>query len=95
MFFYQNGDWYSSSTNGTDKAVMDIGIANKQLNKRHVSATVPLISCMNVCTRHISTLLHLKKGYVLIVVTATPGIRFIMLKERTLFDVVLLHRINV
>lgn len=92
MFFYQNGDTYSSTMNGKDKAIMDIGITNKQLNKRHLSATVPLISCMNVCTKHISTLLHLKEGYVLSVGTATPGIRLKMVKERTFFVVVLLHR---
>lgn len=95
MFFYQNGDSYSSSMNGKDQAVMDIGITNKQLNKRHLSSSVPLISCMNVCTRHISTLLHLKEGHVLSVDTASPGIRIKMVKERTFFDVVLLHRANV
>lgn len=61
MFFYLNGDSYSPPMKGKDKAVMDIGIINKQLAKRYLSATVPLISCMNVCTRHLSGLLHLKK----------------------------------
>ena len=92
MFFYLNGDSYSSPMKAKDKAVMDVGVINKQSTKRYLSAAVPLISCMNVCTRHLSGLLHLKQGHILSVGTVTPGILFKMIKEKTLFDVFLLHR---
>ena len=75
--------------------VVDLGISNKQLNKRYVSTSIPLISGMNASTSFISTLLHLRKGFVLGINSVTSGICFNMVSEKTLFNVVLLHTDNV
>ena len=91
MFFYQNGNRYK--TVNKEKYVMDIGIVNRGLNKRLLAATISLTSCMNVCTKHVSRIIYLKKESILTVHTATPGVYFRMIKEKTHFGVFLLQQI--
>lgn len=91
MFFYQNGNRYK--TVNKENSVMDIGIVNRGLNKRLLATTISLSSCMHVCTNHVSGVIYLKNDSILTVHTATPGIYFRMIKEKTHFDVFLLKQI--
>ena len=91
MFFYENGNRYK--TVNKENSVMDIGVVNRRLNKKLLAATISLSSCMNVCTKHVSRIIYLKNDTILTVHTATPGIYFRMIKEKTHFSVFLLQQI--
>ena len=91
MFFFQNGNRYK--TVNKEKYVMDIGIVNRGLHERLLSSTISLTSCMNVCTKHASRIMYLKSDNILSVHTATPGIYFRMIKEKTHFGAFLLQQI--
>ena len=92
MFFYQNGNRYKKTVN-KETSVMHIGVVNRRMNKRLLAATISLTSCMNVCTKHVSRIIYLQNNSVLTVHTATPGIYFRMIKEKTHFGVFLLQQI--
>ena len=89
MFFYRNGNMYLTANR--NKSVMDFGVVNRRVNKRLIAATVSLTSCMVACTKHVSGIFRLEKGYILSVDTKTPGIYFKMVREKTLLEVYLLH----
>ena len=91
MFFYQNGNRYK--TVNKEKSVMHIGVVNRRMNKRLLAATISLTSCMNACTNHVSGIIYLKNESILTVHTATPGIYFRMIKEKTRFGAFLLYEI--
>ena len=72
---------------------MHIGVVNRRINKRLLSATISLSSCMNACTKHVSGIIYLTNESILTAHTATPGICFKMIKEKTRFGAFLLHEI--
>ena len=72
---------------------MDIAVVNKRSDKRILAATISLTSCINACTKHSSSISYPGNGYILTVNTATPGIYFRMIREKTQFSVFLLKQI--
>ena len=72
---------------------MDIAIVNRRSGKRILAVTISLISCINACTKHTSGISYLRNGSILAVNTATPGIYFRMIREKTQFSVFLLKQI--
>ena len=81
MFFYNNAETYGAR----NISVMDFGVRKVHTNERIISATVALSSCEVACTRHISSFVFLQSGDLLIVDTATSGVYFKMIAEKTLF----------
>ena len=91
MFFFQNGKLFRVVNK--EKAVMDIAVVNRRSGKRILAVTISLNSCINACTKHTSGISYLRNGSILAVNTATPGIYFRMIREKTQFSVFLLKQI--
>ena len=91
MFFFRNGKLFKVINK--EKSVMDIAVVNRISEKRILAVTIPLTSCINACTKHASSISYLETGSILTVNTATPGIYFKMIREKTQFSVFLLKQI--
>ena len=68
-------------------------LVNKRMNKRLLASTISLTFCMDACTNHVSGIIYLKNESILTVHTATPGIYFKMIKEKTSLGAFLLYEI--
>ena len=90
MFFYNNAETYGTR----NISVMDFGITKVHTNERIIAATVALSSCEVACTRHISTFVCLQSGDLLIVDTATSGVYFKMIAEKSLFGAYLVSDVE-
>ena len=94
MFFSQNGIMF----NGNRTDTMDFGVRNALTMKRIITATVALESCLDACTRHISSYVILELGDKLIIDTSTPGVYFKMIRAKTFFGAYMVggqdHRVS-